>query len=79
VAHWTVFVQVHLADEVVEALLLGLGGVLIDVLAAVLVEVDPAVAIDVPAREDGLRRPHALVVGGRIEQRRSGVPGTTRF
>jgi hypothetical protein len=64
------FVQVHLADQVVEALLLGLRGVLEHVLAAVLVEVDPAVVVDVLAGDHGLPRPHAIVVSRRVEQRR---------
>ena len=66
------FVQGHPGNEVVQALVLGLGGVLVDVLAAVLIEVDPAVVVDILARDHGLGGPHALVVGRRVEQRRRG-------
>ena len=62
----------HLADEVVEALVFGLGWVFVDVLTAILVEVDPAVMIDVFAGDDGLAGLLALVVPGRVQEGRGG-------
>ena len=54
-------------DQIVKALVFGLGRILVDVLAPILIEVDPAIVIDVFAGDNGLTVTYALVIGGRIE------------
>ena len=60
------FLQRHLRNQIVNALFNRLGRVLINILFAVLVQVGPAVVINVLARDDGFCRMKTFLVTRRI-------------